>query len=243
MRKSVFAGMACLTLAACGSPESETADTTELAPDQALVEGAAAGEDPASEDMAAAPFAWPDSLSVMGDGYPASGDPCRRLGESAATVNYLDDSAMLVGCPGSADDAASKAVMTAGKATVAGEVDGVTLISVARAVPVMAEAPPPAAQTLSGSITGNNIGEHSFAAKSGQTINVTLKGKGTIYFNVMPPGGTPGDAIYVGSRDADGKFFSGVAPATGDYKIIVYLMGNDKDSGATRPYTLEVVAE
>ena len=62
-----------------------------------------------------------------------------------------------------------------------------------------------------------------------------------MYFNVLPPGGNPSDAIFVGSRAVDdADTWSAVAPATGEYSIIVYMMGNDKDSGATRSYELEV---
>ncbi|MCC8393525.1 hypothetical protein LJ656_13075 [Paraburkholderia sp. MMS20-SJTR3] len=77
-----------------------------------------------------AQFAWPGSFVVLGDGYPHAGDACRRLGESAATANYLDHMAMLVGCPGPANSAAARAILKQRRARVVGAADGVTLISI-----------------------------------------------------------------------------------------------------------------
>ena len=38
-------------------------------------------------------------LPLFGGGYRADGDQCRRVGESAETVEYLDHTADLVACP------------------------------------------------------------------------------------------------------------------------------------------------
>lgn len=97
--KLISAGAAALALSACGGA------------------GTAAGE-PDTEVVAI-----PESLAPFGEGYPNAGDACRDLGESAATSNYLDDSAILVGCP-------SEASAEALGGTIVGNVEGVRLVSV-----------------------------------------------------------------------------------------------------------------
>jgi hypothetical protein len=66
---------------------------------------------------------WPNTLTPLGDGFPASGAPCRRVGESAATIDFLDHTTILVGCP-TQDDA----IRLGGK--VIATVDGITLVSI-----------------------------------------------------------------------------------------------------------------
>ncbi len=115
------------TIVSCGTAPAPypAAGDTGVAPDAATVA--------ATRDTdASAATAWPSSLVVLGNGYPRPGDACRRVGESAATVDYLDDSAQLVGCPTA--DAAAVATATALGGREVGKVDGpagaITLISV-----------------------------------------------------------------------------------------------------------------
>jgi hypothetical protein len=46
-----------------------------------------------------APAPATPELPFFGTGYRAEGDPCRRVGESEFTNQFLSDAADLVGCP------------------------------------------------------------------------------------------------------------------------------------------------
>ncbi len=108
MRKGSGAALAAaLLLAACGQGSKAPEAATPTIPTA----------------TAPAPAAIPASLAPFGEGWPKAGDPCRRLGESAATANWLDDSAVLVGCP-----TAEAAALLGGKTLAS--VDGVTVVSV-----------------------------------------------------------------------------------------------------------------
>ncbi len=74
-------------------------------------------------------FSWPASLQPFGDGFPRAGDACRRLGESPAVAEYLDHTAVLVGCPGPADAAPAAALLSGGQGKFITNIDGVTVIS------------------------------------------------------------------------------------------------------------------
>lgn len=98
--KVIAASVSALALASCGSepPDPEAVETDEV-------------------------VAIPETLAPFGDGYPNPGDACRKLGESTATSNYLDDSAVLVGCP---TEASAEAL----GGNIVGNIEGVRLVSV-----------------------------------------------------------------------------------------------------------------
>jgi hypothetical protein len=91
-------------------------------------------ENTAPDADAAQPVEFPEGLPLVGTGYPNPGDACRVVGESAATADFLDDSATLVGCLET-----SEADRLGGRTV--GTIEGVTLVSVPLAETVSAEGP------------------------------------------------------------------------------------------------------
>ncbi len=95
---------------------------------------------------------------------------------------------------------------------------------------------------LSGSIIGDEYVDYVLGASAGQMMNVGLavegsNGSGTVYFNILPPG-SDGVAIYNGSINGNDAFVE--LPDSGDYRIRVYHMGNDRDAGKTSGFVIGV---
>ena len=201
----IVAGASALALSACGGAAEDTSEADAPAEDLAVI---------------------PESLAPFGDGYPNSGDPCVRLGESEATSNYLDDSAVLVGCP---NEAAAEAL--GGK--IVGNVEGVRLVSMpmgdANAGMVSpagengpTEAPVPAtAKSAAVKVRGANSLESKCAAKVGRETGAPVIGTNrieeseaaiAIFINVQGGeepwrclayrDGTIGEVMYTGSEGA-----------------------------------------
>jgi len=91
--------------------------------------------------------------------------------------------------------------------------------------------------TIKGSITGDQTLDYTLRAAGGQTMTVKLSGGSSVNFNVMPPGST-GEALFVGSRD--GNRSTTMLPASGEYTVRIYQMGNAASSGKRSNFTLEV---
>lgn len=76
---------------------------------------------------------WPQALRPFGGGYPKAGDPCSKVGETAATAEFLDDSAMLIACPASRSSVLVRRFLDTTGGRIVGEVEGFALVSVPNA--------------------------------------------------------------------------------------------------------------
>lgn len=83
---------------------------------------------PSAEATAAAAAASEKLFLVRG--YRDADDPCVLVGETAATANYLDDAADLVGCPAGSPEDQAFAAQTGGIALEV--IDGYQLFTVPR---------------------------------------------------------------------------------------------------------------
>lgn len=96
---------------------------------------------------------------------------------------------------------------------------------------------------VSGTITGREYLDYKLTARKGQEMYASLaiadtNGNGSASFNILPPNST-GEAIYLGHSDNDNTALVRL-PTTGEYTIRVYLMGNDRDTGKTVGFNLDL---
>lgn len=93
------------------------------------------------------------------------------------------------------------------------------------------------AETISGSLKGDQSVDYLVGARSGQQLTVALDSSNTsTYFNVLPPGSET--AMFVGSTS--GNQFSGTLPTSGDYRVRVYLMRNAARRNEASDYKLRI---
>lgn len=98
-------------------------------------------------------------------------------------------------------------------------------------------APGTASKTIQSRIKGYDTAQYLLRARAGQHMTVSFKtSNASGYFNVSAPGAE--EALFVGS--VSGNDFSATLPASGEYRIQVYLMRNAARRNETADYTLTV---
>ncbi|WP_076448007.1 hypothetical protein [Roseivivax lentus] len=96
---------------------------------------------------------------------------------------------------------------------------------------------------INGTIIGDEYIDYVVNARAGQSMVVALdvtgtNGDGSAFFNIVPAG-QDFPALYNGSTDDDQRA-EVTLPESGDWAIRVYLMGNDRDTGKTVGYAINV---
>lgn len=92
---------------------------------------------------------------------------------------------------------------------------------------------------IDGTIKGYQSIDYVVGAKQGQSMNVSLATKHTAtYFNILAPGKTD-EAFFIGSTT--GNQYEGTLPASGDFKIRVYMMRSAARRNEVANYTLEII--
>ncbi|MDR9401856.1 MAG: hypothetical protein RI580_00305 [Halothece sp. Uz-M2-17] len=89
------------------------------------------------------------------------------------------------------------------------------------------------------SMTGYESVDYIIRASEGQYMNVSMATDNTSnYFNILAPGENEA-AIFIGSTQ--GNQYEGILPASGDYKIRVYLMRSAARRDEMANYRLEMI--
>lgn len=93
--------------------------------------------------------------------------------------------------------------------------------------------------TIEGRIKGDETVDYILGAREGQSMNVSMATNNSAnYFNILAPGENE-TAMFNGSM-AENQF-EGVLPATGDYKVRVYLMRSAARRNEVANYRLEMI--
>lgn len=91
------------------------------------------------------------------------------------------------------------------------------------------------------SIKGHETVDYVLGAKTGQYMNVSLATKyGATYFNILAPGENE-VAMFNGSISENQ--YEGTLPASGDYKIRVYMMRSEARRNEVAHYRLEMIID
>lgn len=117
-------------------------------------------------------------------------------------------------------------------------------------VPAMAQADVPSAAVnfkkgtssavLQGKLQGNKVEARDYVVRAGagQMMTVQMETKSTsTYFNVLPPGSE--EALYRGEM-ADGPRWTGALPASGDFRVRVFLNRAAARQGKSSSYVLRI---
>lgn len=94
--------------------------------------------------------------------------------------------------------------------------------------------------TVQGKLQGNKVEARDYVVRAGagQTMTVQMDTKSTsTYFNVLPPGSD--EALFRGEM-ADGSKWTGVLPASCDYRVRVFLNRAAARQGKSSAYTLKI---
>ncbi|MEO1191541.1 MAG: hypothetical protein AAFY02_07280 [Pseudomonadota bacterium] len=93
---------------------------------------------------------------------------------------------------------------------------------------------------ISGGINGNQIVDYLITAQAGQRMEVTFEPSNpSAYFNLLYEKNPK--ALHIGTLY--GNRFSDTLPATGDYRVRVYLANSAARRGETAAYMLQVSIE
>ena len=92
---------------------------------------------------------------------------------------------------------------------------------------------------VKGSVTGDQFADYSFAAKRGTSMDVQLNSADlSLCFNIIDRNSSV--AIDVDPPPREVRSWSGTIPASGEYRIRLYLMGAARDENKTGRFTMTV---